>query len=90
MKEMKRVLQHTELWPLWPFLPMKNPLYKGEHGFPKLGVMYDLTILGPPKRYCIHDCTLSTIPMKKADFEALNKWEYASLEALLDDGWLVD
>lgn len=74
-------------WPLWPILPLKNPKRRDKQGSPEHGVLVEVDDAVRPTVYLANayalmagDVRLSTAP----------KTKYASFNALLADGWLVD
>jgi hypothetical protein len=72
------------LWPHWPFLPVKRPTKDG--GDVEVGVLY---ATDEPWRH-VYRRNLLMLPPTRAEFLALDKHEYDSLDALLADGWIVD
>lgn len=74
---------NPELWPRWPHLPMKKPSRSG--GWPQLGVLVDSSLVGElrfPAELHISD---GASPSKVQEVKT-----FASVEAILADGWIVD
>lgn len=74
-------------WPCWPLLPIKksNP----EGGWPKFGALLDSGPLGKgvEVKPIVYDHSIfGPESLDQTKIVA----EYASLEALVDDGWRVD
>lgn len=76
-------------WPVWPYLPVKrkNNSLKDKN----LGILYateELVKKGKPTVYHLY---LFDLPRdKKLSDPSIPKTEYESVEAMLDDGWMVD
>ena len=73
------MMRDSNRWPLWPRLPVKRP--KGDGQMPELGVMLHDRGKAAPRIYLasVYE-DLSKVAVK----------EYASLEAVVADGWQVD
>lgn len=73
-----RLIRNVELWPMWPWLPMKN--YDKEPT--GLGMMHasDLTKVYLVTLFEAGDTDFSTAPAE----------EFESVEALVDAGWMGD
>lgn len=72
-----RYIGNSDLWPHWPFLPMKR--FRGQDR--EFG--YLRAVSG--ERLKIRR---GNMYMAKEDDPV--GWEYATAEAMLDDGWVVD
>lgn len=72
------ILNGEDQWPCWPLLPVKNTIRKDETGFPELGVI----VAGKPLAVRL-SCLFDFNPDAPAK-------QYASIEDLLADGWIVD
>lgn len=79
----ERMMRTPTNWPLRPLLPIKRP-GKGGGGRPELGLIHESTPL------LVRVGSVSRMPPPWAEFHALPTRQYASLDALLDDGWIVD
>lgn len=73
--------KHPELWPMWPYLPLKHSVKRDNSGFPELGLLLDSD---PPKAKVFHNCLYLPITSETP------VTEYASFEELFADGWVVD
>jgi len=85
-QECLKMMRDPGSWGLWPILPMKK---LGEHGPNMFGFML---ATGKPKLYLRNFLDLQDIGIqtaKEAD-EKIRAKEYASFEAMIDDGWIVD
>lgn len=79
-----KMINSPDMWPLWPVLPMKNRTLKSEtEPWGRLGLVFANNL---NKVYLMSldefhaDTDLSVIP----------NIEYASAEAMVGAGWLVD
>lgn len=86
--EMRQMLRETARWPWYPLLPVKNHKeeYREADGFPKVGLLAD-GHLDPPVVFLVNmlavadgEAALKDAPVKK----------YASVDAMIEDGWMVD
>ena len=78
-RERKMMLDH-EKWPCWPFLPVKRRNHKVE---PNIGVM----CASKEDRWTVYHINMFDMPR---DLATASKSEYATVDALLADGWVVD
>ena len=78
------------LWPIHPFLPIVRRSVVGD--CEQLGVLYDA--VGDAGLYgysaTVFLTNLFTLPQTEADFLALPKFVYDTLDELTGDGWVVD
>lgn len=86
-KEDLGMMKNPDTWLRWPILPMKK--IEKEEERPKLGFML---ATGKPIVYTRNMYELAHIGVKtvKEIMENVSNTEYASFEAVLDDGWQVD
>lgn len=91
-EESKRMIVSPEIWPLWPFLPVKRYI---REKLAECGILIDRNKLGDPINPN-HE-SLSTVLMvpiflikKKGKLEDSKKVKYESVDKMLDDGWMVD
>ncbi len=90
-----KMMRDSAIWPMWPWLPVKSRVTNDPEvaGFPLCGIMtvvqYDEVgdtgvFFGEarPKVY------LTNFLMR--DIKTCKVLEYADLEAVVDDGWVVD
>jgi hypothetical protein len=70
-------------WPRWPYLPVKKYPVGMSHGMPDTGVVLE----GKPTVYIAN---LYALPRTPEGWEALQKHEYLTFQALVNDGWIVD
>ncbi len=77
-------------WPIYPFLPLVRRSAVGD--CQQLGVLYDA--VGDADLYgysaTVFLTNLFTLPQTQADFLALPKYVYDTLDELVHDGWVVD
>jgi hypothetical protein len=77
------------MWPVWPYLPVKRK--DNSLKDKNLGILYateELVKKGKPTVYHLY---LFDLPRdKKLSDPSIPKTEYESVEAMLDDGWMVD
>lgn len=78
------MILRPDRWPRWPILPLKR-LREGQ-GWPEYGVLLALA----EYRTAVFKANLFALPPTEAELLALEKIEYPSFTALLDDGWTVD
>ena len=73
-------------WIHWPVLPMKNFMRRQENSFPLLGIVVagKLNVIYEINLWELHDGLLWP------QLKDVKKWEYASTEEMLADGWEVD
>jgi hypothetical protein len=87
-----KMLQDPFRWSYWPVIPLKRPKVRDEIGFPQIGIYMDPTV--SKQGHKVFEMNLLEIDNKKTWSEnfaqAKQKFEYASLDELLDDGWEVD
>jgi len=81
-EDLNRILHGQDDWPHWPFLPMKKRT-KDSFGW-KFGVI----IADNLSKVIISN--LFMLPDTVEELMNLNCEEYESVEAMLEDGWIVD
>lgn len=91
-KEQEKELQMMKeafSWPLWPLLPVKKR--KPDGSWPTLGTMYS-PHPGDAVKPIIFKETVDEIVMqsKSRSFIPTVLQEYESIEAIVEDGWIVD
>ena len=82
--------KHPEHWPLRPFLPVvRRPAEGGDN---ECGLMFDAVgTLGVHGYDCtVFLCNFFELPETDAEFLALPRYSYDTLDELADDGWTVD
>lgn len=68
-----------ENWPRWPVLPLKRPRWEGAF------------LAGPDlTRHLREGAPIRLVVRWGADWKPLDYQEYADVDALLADGWVVD
>lgn len=72
-------------WPRWPWLPLKRT---GDHGPPETGVLYAEDVDGPARWASASRRPKTTV--RAYEKGAPDLAEYPSVEAMYDDGWVVD
>lgn len=72
-------------WPCWPLLPIKRG--NQQLNDKNLGVLFDTD---PKKGYRVYHCYLFDLPMPQKQFAQVPHTDYATVDALLADGWMVD
>lgn len=70
-------------WPCWPWLPLKRRNNSLEDK--NLGIL-----CADGKSLTVYHVYLFDLPKTKEEFESVPKSEYATHEAMLQDGWIVD
>ncbi len=78
----KVLMVDTESWPQWPYLPVKR--YDSSMENNNLGILVDLL---DGKHWTVYHVNLYDIPQ---DLRTARRTEYATVDALLADGWVVD
>ena len=85
------MMQHPELWPMWPVLPLINRSETDREGFVVPGCIADANESG---RYEVVMCTMYQLPEGIITYDEFYQSHptkvYDSYEAMLDDGWMVD
>jgi hypothetical protein len=80
---------NPDRWPQWPFLPLIRPSLEGRT---QCGILYDAR--GASGSYgfstTVFLSNLFALPRREADFLALPRLSYDTLDELADDGWSVD
>lgn len=73
-------IRNVELWPMWPWLPVKN--YRNATGGPDVGMMHssDLHKVYVVSMFDLKDANLETVPTEVFD----------SVEDLIKAGWMGD
>ena len=76
-------------WPCWPICPVKRHDGKGVGGFPTCAIRFD------EKKVRVFEILMHTYIDRvhkhmKNPLEGVTCYEYASLNEMLDDGWMVD
>ena len=83
-------LSTPSLWTVHPYLPVIRRAARGD--CQQLGVMYDA--IGVSGLYgfsaTVFLANVFTLPQTEADFLALPKCVYDTLDELVNDGWVVD
>ncbi len=82
-------LRRTMQWPCWPICPVKRYDGKDPSGFPTCAVRFDekkVRVFG----ILMHTYIDRVHKHMKNPLEGVTCYEYASLEEMLDDGWMVD
>ena len=92
-REDKEMVTNPPRWPNWPFLPIKR--YKPEGGFPDCAVLIDGNKLGEPidRNHATLRTALLINMFDLGNADAVKKAErkeYASVDEMLADGWMVD
>jgi hypothetical protein len=84
-----QMMQAPNRWPTWPFLPVLRLLPDGSK---QLGVLYDARHASGRMGYSstVFLQNLFLLPAVEAKLLSGPRCVYDSLDALLDDGWLVD
>jgi hypothetical protein len=84
----KKMMENPDLWPVWPVLPVKR--HTNDSSWPETGVIMAV------KDWMTTVCILNmfSIPSGTSVLEvrkmASKEYMYDSVDALLDDGWVVD
>lgn len=78
-EESKRFLEQKEKWPLWPFLPMKRYVKTEEE---VTGV--EIGVIGTVDPLVVFKCSWNNWSPNAP------RQKYSSVDAILDDGWIVD
>lgn len=78
----KEMIENPLNWPRYPFLPVKR--------YRKPGELADCRVIWVGARTRLVEANLFALPKTKEDFLALPYTEYANIEAVLADGWVVD
>lgn len=84
----KALMQDPDDWPCWPMLPVKRYSTK-EGSWPETGLMIAKSNVAggvEPTVYMLNLFGEHTIK----EFIECKKHKYESLDALVDDGWIVD
>lgn len=79
MEDMRGILK-PDMWPRWPFLPVKRK--DGDNMWPEMGLLTDGD---PDQQFRVYVTNLY-----KPDFENCDSYKYETVRELLDDGWRVD
>ncbi len=81
------MLRDQDRWGMWPYLPLKRPGI----GMPECVLVWAYTT-DPEEKHPIpiYKAYLYQLPKTKEEFLATKLKEYASFEALVADGWVVD
>jgi hypothetical protein len=80
----KAMIEHPELWPTWPLLPMKNRrLMREQRDDPNGGLGY-INAAFPTLLW------LGCVWIRLASKETIPTMQYESIDAMLADGWVVD
>lgn len=77
------MMQNPRNWPLWPFLPVKQPM---SSGLPRCGVLVEMK-WDEPIKPIVYDCI---VHMPKSFDPDKKIAEYNSFEEMLEAGWVVD
>ena len=78
----KEMINDPRKWVTFPFLPVMRKM-KGS------GVEVGI-ILSAGDHLTVFDCNLFMLPEKLSDFGDFDRWDYKTIDDLLDDGWTVD
>jgi hypothetical protein len=81
----REFLADPNKWPNWPYLPMKK-YPKGGVGNSVLGIVVE----GVDLKSVVYETNLFSLPKTPEGWVALPKHEYITLQALMNDGWIVD
>jgi hypothetical protein len=81
-KDDRGMILHPNLWPKWPYLPVKRRLEGGS--FPETGVIWIGT------KFNIYFVNLFDMPKSAEEFKATNHIPYNNVDELIADGWIVD
>ena len=88
----KQMIMDPTSWPAWPYLPLKRKNNSLEDG--NLGVMLatqeHADAVKGTRPFCIFHVYMFAPPKGKEEWDAAKRTEYANLDALLADGWIVD
>jgi len=94
-KEAKRIdvdlddrgmILHPDLWPKWPYLPLKRTIYDEEGNWKDLecGVIFENT------KFNIYLVNLFMLPKTEEEFRATKHYSYNNVDDLIADKWIVD
>jgi hypothetical protein len=81
---------HPELWPLYPFLPLRRDREAGQDF--ELGLLYDAVGVSGTYGYrcTVFLTNLLDLPATEPEILALPRLVYDRFDELADDGWRVD
>lgn len=84
-EHVKKIRSPRRDWPLWPLLPLKRNVAAGAPGYPReVGTI----VAGEHEQPVVY--LVNAYRFKPKDLERYKTLNYASPEALVDDGWMVD
>jgi hypothetical protein len=72
-----QMIASPDEWPQWPLLPLKR---RGDDDFPEVGCLLEGQLV-------VYLCNMWSFDTDAPTSRAIR---YPSIEALLDDGWVVD
>ena len=81
------MIEHPERWPRWPWLPLKRANHGGAYTF-ETGVLVDVDMA--PTISAAMANTVFCTNVYNPEIKKCERHEYESMDALLDDGWVVD
>jgi hypothetical protein len=92
-KKSAQWLANPDCWHYWPLVPLKRRSVPDEMGFPQLGVYVDPSVQAG--KHAVHEINLLEVcgcknPLSEGLAQAKQKFTYASIDELLEDGWEVD
>lgn len=84
-KDDRGMILHPDLWPKWPYLPVKRHVYEdGNFKTLETGIIFENT------RFTVFIANLFMLPKTLKEFLKLPKYEYTNVDDMLADKWIVD
>lgn len=86
------MIRDSDLWPMWPCLPLKrrnNSLEDKNLGFLLATEEHRMAVEGRGK-LCVYHGYIFSLPKTQEQWDAIPRTEYATVEELLADDWIVD
>jgi hypothetical protein len=88
LDEDRQMMLTPESWPLWPLLPVKRYEFGKVGGGPECATLYDNGVNKPYQLY--HEPVDALLLMSAQQMAQQPTKMYNSVDALLEDGWVVD
>lgn len=85
------MMSQPNRWPQWPLLPVKNPGMR-DRGLPVVGIMieqeHEVLAHASYVKPIVYNVNLYSF--KRSELASYEKWEYPTLQDVVDAGWVVD